>query len=84
MGFMQNQPLIDSFIDALWLEKGLSENTLSAYRRDLRQLSEWIEKKGRDLLQIQRQDLTQYLSDRLTDGLGARSAAPLFLSLSTP
>ena len=78
---MQNQPLIDSFIDALWLEKGLSENTLSAYRRDLRQLSEWIEKKGRDLLQIQRQDLTQYLSDRLTDGLGARSAARMLSSL---
>ena len=78
---MQNQPLIDSFIDALWLEKGLSENTLSAYRRDLRHLSEWIEKKGRDLLQIQRQDLTQYLSDRLTDGLGARSAARMLSSL---
>jgi len=78
---MQNQRLIDSFIDALWLEKGLSENTLSAYRRDLRHLSEWIEKKGRDLLQIQRQDLTQYLSDRLTDGLGARSAARMLSSL---
>lgn len=78
---MQNQALIDGFIDALWLEKGLSENTLSAYRRDLHQLSVWIDGKGRDLLQIKRQDLTQYLSDRLSDGLGARSAARMLSSL---
>jgi integrase/recombinase XerD len=30
-----SQGLIDSFIDALWLEDGLSQNTLAAYRRDL-------------------------------------------------
>jgi integrase/recombinase XerD len=28
-------PLIDTFIDALWLEEGLSKNTLAAYRRDV-------------------------------------------------
>lgn len=78
---MQNQALIDGFIDALWLEKGLSENTLSSYRRDLRQLAAWIDRKGRDLLQIQRQDLLQYLSDRLATGLGARSAARMLSSL---
>ena len=78
---MQNQALKDGFIDALWLEKGLSENTLSSYRRDLRQLAVWIDRKGRDLLQIQRQDLMQYLSDRLAAGLGARSAARMLSSL---
>ena len=32
---MAPSPVIDSFIDALWLEEGLSKNTLAAYRRDL-------------------------------------------------
>ena len=33
--------LIDEFIDSLWLEDGLSRNTLSSYRSDLKQLSLW-------------------------------------------
>jgi integrase/recombinase XerD len=35
-------PLIDRFIDALWLEDGLSKHTLSAYRRDLQGLLNWL------------------------------------------
>ena len=31
-----SDPMIDTFIDALWLEEGLSKNTLEAYRRDLK------------------------------------------------
>ena len=43
--------LIDEFCDALWLEDGLSRNTLDSYRRDLRQFQAWLEKMhGRDLL----------------------------------
>jgi site-specific recombinase XerD len=34
--------LIEQFLDALWLEKNLAENTLSAYRRDLTMLVEWL------------------------------------------
>ena len=33
---------IDRFIDALWLEDGLSPNTLAAYRRDLSLFAEWL------------------------------------------
>ena len=33
--------LVDAFFDALWLEDGLSKNTLEAYRRDLRLFSGW-------------------------------------------
>lgn len=33
---------IDDFIDALWLEEGLSKNTLAAYRRDLMLYAEWL------------------------------------------
>ncbi|MDZ7921263.1 site-specific tyrosine recombinase XerD [Rhodoferax sp.] len=33
---------IDTFIDALWLEEGLSSNTLQAYRRDLTLFAQWL------------------------------------------
>ncbi len=33
---------IDRFIDALWLEDGLSANTLAAYRRDLSLYAAWL------------------------------------------
>src|SRR5690606_30401832 len=33
---------IDSFLDAVWLEDGLAENTLSAYRRDLNAFAQWL------------------------------------------
>ena len=39
------QPLIDSFIDSLWLEDGLSANTLAAYRRDLQMFAIWLQGK---------------------------------------
>ncbi|MES2978144.1 MAG: site-specific tyrosine recombinase XerD [Pseudomonadota bacterium] len=38
-----SQNSIDTFIDALWLEDGLSPNTLAAYRRDLSMYSEWLD-----------------------------------------
>ena len=38
---------IDAFIDALWLEDGLSKNTLEAYRRDLTLFAQWLVAKER-------------------------------------
>ncbi|MFZ3118351.1 MAG: site-specific integrase, partial [Variovorax sp.] len=36
-------PEIDDFVDALWLEDGLSKNTLAAYRRDLALFAQWLQ-----------------------------------------
>ena len=47
--------LIDNFIDELWLEKGLSKNTLSAYRHDISSFAKWY--KGSSLLEVERVDL---------------------------
>lgn len=38
----QNAGLLDEFSDALWLEDGLSRNTLESYRSDLQKLAEWM------------------------------------------
>ena len=69
------QPLIDQFLDSLWLEKGLSKNTLSAYRQDLQNFALWADKSGNQLSLIRREDVLHYLSDRMSLGVKARSTA---------
>jgi integrase/recombinase XerD len=78
--------LIDAFCEALWLEDGLSKNTLAAYRRDLQQLRHWL--AGRraghvsaeasadvsvDLAEISQSDLQAYIAHR-HDGSRATSS----------
>jgi integrase/recombinase XerD len=58
--------LIDTFMDALWLEDGLAANTLAAYRRDLSLLSHWLRAQGltKTLAQVSEADLRAYLLAR--------------------
>lgn len=55
---------IDAFIDALWLEEGLSRNTLTAYRRDLELYARWLQGRGRSLLETGEADLNAYFAER--------------------
>ena len=55
---------IDTFIDALWLEDGLSKNTLAAYRRDLSLYSAWLAGQGRALVATRETDLNAYFAAR--------------------
>ena len=55
---------IDAFADALWLEEGLSRNTLQAYRSDLRAFARWLAPQGRELLQAGEADLGAYFAHR--------------------
>jgi integrase/recombinase XerD len=45
MATTDNLVLIDAFCDSMWLEHGLSKNSLDAYRRDLRGFVQWLELK---------------------------------------
>ncbi|ABM36490.1 site-specific tyrosine recombinase XerD [Polaromonas naphthalenivorans] len=63
----QSQSSIDAFIDALWLEDGLSRNTLAAYRRDLSLYAGWLhakEQQHRKLDDTDEDDLKAYFSFR--------------------
>ncbi|WP_457278948.1 site-specific tyrosine recombinase XerD [Polaromonas sp. P5_D5] len=63
----ESQSSIDGFIDALWLEDGLSKNTLAAYRRDLSLYAGWLaarEQGGRKLDETAEADLNRYFSAR--------------------
>ncbi len=73
--------LVERFLDALWLERGLSENTLNAYRSDLLGLSVWLKQEESDLLRAARADLLGYLQQRVEQGAKPRSSARLLSSI---
>jgi integrase/recombinase XerD len=77
-----NTKHIDEFCDALWLEDGLSRNTLDAYRRDLTQFALWLERQQQKVLYMADQaDLQDYLSYKFRLRSRASSAARLLSSL---
>jgi integrase/recombinase XerD len=79
---MPDNTLLDEFCDALWLEDGLSRNTLESYRRDLRQFQVWLEKMhGRDLLEAGHSDLLAYLAHKVAARSKATSTSRLLSSL---
>jgi integrase/recombinase XerD len=60
-----NQAAIDRFVDAVWLEDGLSANTLAAYRRDLAALAQWLQKTAAIPLDaVQESHLQAYFAAR--------------------
>ena len=73
--------LIDRFVDSLWLERGLSANTLAAYRNDLGKLAAWLDQHGCSLLTLQALDLQAYLAWRVDHGFKATSTARLLSAL---
>ncbi len=73
------ESIVATYLDELWLEKGLSDNTLAAYRRDLTQLADYL--APRDLYAANADDLFAYLSERFSAGAASRSAARLLSCL---
>jgi integrase/recombinase XerD len=72
----EDQSRIEAFADALWLERGLSRNTLSAYQSDLRKLALWLhDNRDYGLLQAGRADLLNYLAGLVQVGRKPRSTA---------
>ena len=59
-----NDPSIDAFIDAIWLEEGLSKNTLAAYRRDLSLYGRWLAGQGKAIDATAESDLNAYFAAR--------------------
>ncbi len=60
---MNNTELLDEFCDNLWLEDGLSRNTLESYRRDLAKFAVWLEQhRGTLILQTTQGDIQGYLA----------------------
>jgi integrase/recombinase XerD len=77
----QDQALIELFLDSLWVERGVSDHTLTAYGSDLQGLSLALDKKGKDLRSAKREDLLDYLAKRVQQGAKPRTTARLLSSL---
>ncbi|MTD37181.1 site-specific tyrosine recombinase XerD [Erwinia sp. CPCC 100877] len=77
----QDLACIEQFLDALWLERSLAENTLSAYRRDLKTVVAWLHHQGSDLLSAGAPELQALLAERVEGGYKATSSARLLSAL---
>ena len=60
----EQHPLVDAFIEALWLEDGLSPNTLAAYRRDMQGFSQWLQAQSLTLEHAGENEVQAYFADR--------------------
>jgi integrase/recombinase XerD len=68
-------PALQRFLDAVWMERGLSANTLAAYRADLTSLGRWLESQGTSLLAATRMELLGFIAARVEGGSRPRSTA---------
>lgn len=68
-----NSDFLETFLDSLYLEQGVSENTLSAYRSDLDKFCQFL--KGESLMTVTSLDIESYLAYRVDLGLKPRSTA---------
>ena len=79
---LDGDDVLDGFCDSLWLEDGLSRNTLESYRRDLRQFSVWLKRtNGKNLIAADHGDIQAYLGYKFVRKARASSAARLLSSL---
>jgi len=76
-----DKEITERFCDALWLQEGLSANTLDAYRRDLEGFGRWLSAQGATLMTATRADLLEYLSECVRKGARPRTTARLLSSL---
>ena len=76
-----DHPLLDQFLDALWLEKGLSDNTRASYRSDLALFNGWLHDRDVALPDAGRELILDHLAWRLDQGYKPRSTARLLSGL---
>ena len=60
---LTDEARIERFLDTLWMERGLSESTLTAYRSDLMMFSRWLAEREGDLSRASRADVLAFLAD---------------------
>ena len=78
-------PAIGRFLDAVWMERGLSPNTLAAYRADLTALARWLEERHVSLTRTTRADLLGFIAWRVeAEEVAARRARQRHVAFLEP
>jgi len=71
----RSEELVDRFLDAIWMERGLSKNTLGAYRADLMTLGRGLSEIDKSIEQANKSDLLDFIAKRVESGAKPRSTA---------
>jgi integrase/recombinase XerD len=71
----KSEQLVDRFLDAIWMERGLSSNTLGAYRADLMTLERGLSERNIAIENAQKADLLEFIAQRVESGAKPRSTA---------
>jgi len=71
----ESEEIVDRFLDAIWMERGLSQNTLGAYRADLMTLSRELAKQGTAVDAASKANLLDFIAQRVEGGAKPRSTA---------
>ena len=58
----KEDPILRSFFDFLYIEKGLSSNTILSYKIDVKTFTEWIKKKDLDYLNVNENHINDFIS----------------------
>ena len=74
---------LDAFIDNIWIEKGLSQNTLDSYRSDLEQFAGWLNQKKLTYKDSSKKEILSYLSFLFQRGLSIKTVARKLSSLKS-
>lgn len=69
------------FLDYLRVEKGLSQNTIIAYRNDLEKLSKFARSRGKELVSVEREDLIAFIKYLNESGLDAKSIGRVLVTV---
>jgi integrase/recombinase XerD len=71
----RSEELVDRFLDAIWMERGLSQNTLGAYRADLMTLGRGLAEHDKSIDEADKADLLAFIAGRVEGGAKPRSTA---------
>tara|TARA_A100001037_G_C15098379_1_gene612691 strand:+ start:420 stop:1316 length:897 start_codon:yes stop_codon:yes gene_type:complete len=77
----ESKLLIETFIDSLWLEKNLSQNTLDSYKNDLNKFRSFVEKNEKSVLKADHLLILSYLSHLLDKGFSSKTISRNISSL---
>ena len=75
----ESKEIIDLFLDSLWMERGLSKNTLFAYRSDISKYARWLQNQGINITKAGPQNILAYLAS--TENKSTRTVARSLSSL---
>jgi|TARA_Y100000389_G_scaffold71089_1_gene67827 integrase/recombinase XerD len=72
---------LDSFLDSIWAEQGLSKNTLVSYEHDIRSFLDYLNDNKVKLFDAQQSDINLFVSFRFSKGISSSSNMRLISSL---